>query len=45
MRLVKLEAIRLLSNQTIIQSPTINALVEGYAVQPRTIGLRITKNY
>lgn len=35
----------LLNNHTIIQSPTINALVEGYAVQPRTIGLRVTKNY
>jgi outer membrane receptor for ferric coprogen and ferric-rhodotorulic acid len=35
----------LLNNHTIIQSPTINALVEGYAVQPRTVGLRITKNY
>jgi len=29
----------LTNNQTIIQSPVINSLVTGYALQPRTVGL------
>lgn len=42
---VGLFARNLLNNQTIIQSPTINALVEGYAVQPLTAGLRVSKKF
>ena len=40
-----LYARNLLNNHTIIQSPTINALVEGYAVQPLTAGLRVSKRF
>jgi hypothetical protein len=29
----------LTNNQTIIQSPVVNSLVTGYALQPRTVGL------
>lgn len=42
---VALFSSNLLNDQTIIQSPTINALVEGYAVRPFTAGLRVTKKF
>jgi iron complex outermembrane receptor protein len=42
---IALFAKNLLNNDTIIQSPTINSLVEGYSVQPMTAGLRVTKKF
>jgi iron complex outermembrane recepter protein len=42
---VSLYARNLLNNQTVIQSPTINALVTGYAVQPLTVGLHVGKRF
>jgi outer membrane receptor protein involved in Fe transport len=36
---VSLYAKNALNNQTIIQSPEINTVVEGYTVRPRTVGL------
>jgi outer membrane receptor protein involved in Fe transport len=35
----------LLDDHTIIQSPTINSLVEGYTVQPVTAGVRVSKAF
>jgi iron complex outermembrane recepter protein len=35
----------LLNDHTIIQSPTVNSLVEGYAVQPLTAGIRFQRKF
>ena len=37
---VAVYAKNLLDNRTIIQSPEINTVIEGYTVHPRVIGLR-----
>jgi outer membrane receptor protein involved in Fe transport len=42
---VSLYAKNLLNDQTIIQSPEINTVVEGYTVRPRTIGLTLTGKF
>ncbi|MBV8500325.1 MAG: TonB-dependent receptor [Paucibacter sp.] len=34
-----------LNNQTIIQRPEINTVVEGYTVRPRTIGMKVTAHF
>ena len=40
-----LYAKNLLNDQTIIQSPEVNTVVEGYTVHPRTIGLTLTRKF
>jgi iron complex outermembrane receptor protein len=35
----------LLNDHTIIQSPTVNSLVEGYTVQPLTAGMRVSRAF
>jgi outer membrane receptor protein involved in Fe transport len=42
---VSVFAKNLLNDHTIIQSPTVNSLVEGYTVQPLTIGLRVNRSF
>jgi outer membrane receptor protein involved in Fe transport len=34
-----------LNSQTVIQSPVVNSLVTGYALQPRTVGLRFSGTF
>jgi len=41
----QLYARNLLNDHTVIQSPTINSLVTGYAMQPLTVGIRISKRF
>ena len=42
---VALFAKNLLNDHTIIQSPTVNSLVEGYTVQPMTAGVRVNRTF
>jgi outer membrane receptor protein involved in Fe transport len=42
---VTLYASNLLDNTTIIKHPQINLVIEAYAVQPRIIGLRVSKHF
>jgi iron complex outermembrane receptor protein len=40
-----LYATNLLDDTTIIKHPQVNLVVEAYTVQPRTIGLRVSKHF
>ena len=42
---VSLYAKNLLNDHTIIQSPQVNSLIEGYTVRPMTIGISGRKDF
>jgi iron complex outermembrane recepter protein len=42
---ISLYATNLLDNTTIIKHPQVNLVIEAYTVQPRVIGLRVSKHF